>query len=164
MKKLFLNLSLSVSLFIVVSIILKATNMVIQIFESWFLLRVQGPTELTATIELVGYVVILPILAYFIARIFYKKYFKKSDVSFSWTYFIIGLILISAVSITLIATSSKSIVSIPFYDSNLPSFLMKFQNLFSKFDYRILAMIGVLFHNLVIALFGTLGINAKSNK
>lgn len=88
-------------------------------------------------------------------------YFKNSDVSFNLLYFIKGLTIITIASIWFVMTSTESIVSIPFYDFKLPLFLMKFQNFFSKFDYRILAIIGVLFHNIAIALFGSLGINKE---
>lgn len=159
-----MNLLLSLSLFIVVGIFLKASGIVIQIIESWLLLRVQGPTDLTNIIELVGYIMILPISAFLLARLLYKMYFKNSDVSFNLLYFIKGLTIITIASIWFVMTSTESIVSIPFYDFKLPLFLMKFQNFFSKFDYRILAIIGVLFHNIVIALFGSLGINIEMSK
>jgi|GEM_PF-6389324 len=156
-----MNLLLSLSLFIVVGIFLKVSGIVIQIIESWLLLRVQGPTDLTNIIELVGYIVILPISAFLLARLLYNMYFKNSDVSFNLLYFIKGLTIITIASIWFVMTSTESIVSIPFYDFKLPLFLMKFQNFFSKFDYRILAIIGVLFHIIVIALFGYLGINKE---
>lgn len=159
MKRLILNLSLSLSLFVVVSLLMKVANGGTQIVEYWFNLKVQGPTGTTRTLELISYLIYLPLLAYVFSRVIYKFIFYKSNVTFNGIYFVFGFLIISALTILLINFSTKSILSIPFYDNNVAKFLMNYQNIFFKYDFRTLVIIGTLFHNLLIVLFGTTGIN-----
>lgn len=161
MKKLTLNLVFSVSLFVVVSILLKVANGGTQIVEYWFNLKVQGPTGTTRTLELVSYLVFLPILAFVFSRLIYKNIFKNPRVSFNGIYFVLGFLIITLLTSILIFFSNKSIFSIPLYDNNVLKLLLNYQNVFKKYDVKKLVIIGTVFHNLLIFLFGTVGINKE---
>ncbi|MFZ2256615.1 MAG: hypothetical protein WAV55_00565 [Clostridiaceae bacterium] len=160
MKKLMFNLLLSVSLFVVVSILMPVANTGLSIIELFLNLRVQGPTEITRTLELVSYLIFLPVLAYMLSRLIYKIIFKKTDVSFNGIYFGLGFLIIILGTILLITYSTRSIFSIPLYDNKVSKLLLNYQNIFKKsFDFRTSIIIETTFHNLLIVLFGTAGIN-----
>ena len=161
MKKQMLNLLLSVSLFFMVSILLKMANAGTQVVEYWLNLKVQGPTGNTRSLELVSYLILLPPLAYGLSRLIYKNIFKRLDVAFNGIYFVLGFLIINLVTILLITFSTKSIISIPLYDNNVLKLLLNYQNIFKKYDFRILVIIGTTFHNLLIVLFGTFGLNRE---